>query len=369
MQSTFTIGIEEEYLLVDRDTLALADLPESLMEACRAELQEQVSPEFLQCQIEVGSRVCATIAEARDDLRHLRATVARLAGQHNLAPIAASCHPFSDWKAQEPTPKARYQRLERELEGVARRMLTCGMHVHVGIDDQDLRIDLMPQLSYFLPHLLALSTSSPFWQGEDTGLASYRLSVFDNMPRTGLPPRFNSWAAYQRTAGTLIDLGVIPDTSKIWWDLRPSHHYPTLESRICDMQPRLSHTLGLAALTQSLCRMLLRLRDRNLRWREYDRFLIAENRWRAQRYGIDEDLIDFGEARLRPFADLFDELIACVAEDAEALGCLDEVHALREIVRSGTSATRQRRVFDAAPPQEAGRAVVEHLIEEFHADL
>jgi glutamate---cysteine ligase / carboxylate-amine ligase len=369
MQSSFTIGIEEEYLLVDRDSLALADAPKALMEECRAALEDQVSPEFLQCQIEVGTRVCDNVGEARDDLRHLRATVAQLAANHNLAPIAVSCHPFSDWKAQEPTQKARYKRLEQELEGVARRMLICGMHVHVGIEDKDLRIDLMPQLSYFLPHLLALSASSPYWQGEDTGLASYRLAVFDNMPRTGLPPHLSSWAEYERTTGTLIDLEIIPDTSKIWWDLRPSHQYPTLESRICDVQPRLNHTLGLAGLTQSLCRMLLRLRDRNLRWREYDRFLISENRWRAQRYGVEEGLIDFGEAKLRTFDALFEELVSFIAEDAEALGCLDEICSLRDIVTNGTSATRQRRIFEAAGPDEGGPAVVRHLIAEFHADL
>ena len=203
MQSQFTMGIEEEYLLVDRDSLALAQAPEALMTACRSDLQDQVSPEFLQCQIEVGTRVCTSIAEARSDLRYLRSTIARHAKDHNLAPIAASCHPFSKWTMQPTTDKDRYAELEHQLQSVARRMLVCGMHVHIGLEDDSLRTDLMPQLSYFLPHLLALSTSSPFWQGRDTGLASYRLSVFDNMPRTGLPPVITSWEAYQRTTGTL----------------------------------------------------------------------------------------------------------------------------------------------------------------------
>ena len=367
----FTIGIEEEYLLVDRDSLALAEAPEALMDACRRELQQQVSPEFLNCQIEVGTRVCADVDEARDDLKRLRACVLREAARFNLAPMAASCHPFSDWREQTHTDRRRYNELRQDLAGVVRRMLICGMHVHVGIEEKALRTDLMPQFSYFLPHLLALSASSPFWQGEDTGLASYRLTVFDNLPRTGLPPKFESWAEYERTTGTLIELGVIEDTSKIWWDLRPSHRFPTLETRIMDVSPRLEHTLALAATTQALMRMLCRLRMRNLRWRVYDRFLISENRWRAQRYGLSEGLIDFGDRSIKPFAKLLEELTGLLAEDAEALGTLEEIASLRRIVEDGTSASRQRRVHAEATArgEEAGRAVVAHLIEEFHADL
>jgi carboxylate-amine ligase len=369
MQKDFTIGIEEEYLLVDRESLALSAAPEALFEACKAELQDQVSPEFLQCQIEVGTRVCASVAEARADLKRLRAAIARHAAAHGLAPIAVACHPFSDYRQQSFTPKDRYAALERELEGVARRMLICGMHVHVGIEDEASRIDLMPQLSYFLPHLLALSTSSPYWQGDDTGLSSYRLSVFDNMPRTGLPPQFSSWAEYERTTDTLIELGVIEDTSKIWWDLRPSSSYPTLETRICDMQPRLDDSLALAALVQCLVRMLLRLRDGNLRWREYDRFLIDENRWRAQRYGTTEGLIDFGTREIKPFGALMEELMQLISQDAEALDCMSEIERLKVLVEGGTSATRQRAAYAAAAQGAGPEAVVRHLIEEFQQDL
>ncbi len=370
-QPSFTMGIEEEYLLVDRDSLSLAEAPPELMDACKAELQDQVTAEFLQCQIEVGTRVCGTIAEARDDLKRLRACVSGQAAKHNLSPIAVSCHPFADWKDQQHTDKERYSDLQHALGGVARRMLICGMHVHVGIEDDALRTDLMPQLCYFLPHLLALSTSSPYWQGDDTGLASYRLTVFDNLPRTGLPPHFGSWAEYERTTGTLIELGVIEDTTKIWWDLRPSHRFPTLETRIMDVSPRLEHTLSLAATTQAILRMLWRLRARNLRWREYDRFLVGENRWRAQRYGISEGLIDFGERTIRPFDALLDELIGLLAEDGEAMQSLPEIAALKDIVENGTSSTRQRRVHAEAQAagQDPGQAVVRHLIEEFHADL
>ncbi|MGI9367896.1 MAG: carboxylate-amine ligase [Ruegeria sp.] len=371
MQQEFTLGIEEEYLLVDRDSFQLAEAPEALMKACQDELEGQVSPEFLQCQIEVGTRPHATIKGAREDLKKLRSCVSEHAAQHNLAPIAVSCHPFANWKDQHHTRKERYDALQHALGGVARRMLICGMHVHVGIQEPSMRSDLMPQLCYFLPHLLALSTSSPFWSGEDTGLSSYRLTVFDNLPRTGLPPIFGSWAEYERTTGILVELGVIEDTTKIWWDLRPSHRFPTLETRIMDVQPRLEHTLSLAAMVQALTRMLCRLKDRNLRWRQYDRFLIGENRWRAQRYGVGEGLIDFGDRWVKPMSILMDELMGMLAEDTEALGTMTELARLRQIAEHGTSATRQRRIHAEAVAKgdDPGQAVVKHLIEEFHADL
>lgn len=373
-EPALTIGVEEEYLLVDAETLDLAAAPEALMESCAADLEDRVSPEFLQCQIEVGTGVCETVADARDELRHLRSTVSRRAAEHGLVPIAAACHPFADWKAQPHTRKERYEGLERDLAAVARRMLICGMHVHVGIEDQATRIDLMPQMIYFLPHMLALSASSPYWLGRDTGLASYRISVFDNMPRTGLPPTFASWSEFERTAGVLIDLGLIEDTSKIWWDLRPSHAFPTLETRICDVCPRLEDALSLAAMVQSITRMLWRLRQSNQSWRRYGRFLISENRWRAQRYGTSEGLIDFGRGALVPMTELVDELIAMVADDAGVLRCAREVERLRDVAGGGTSSARQRAVWaeaeeGGASPQEAGRAVVAHLVEEFHADL
>ncbi|MCZ0810751.1 MAG: carboxylate-amine ligase [Pseudomonadota bacterium] len=370
----FTIGIEEEYLLVDRDSLALADAPEALMQDCKSELEDQVSPEFLNCQIEIGTRVCRNVAEARDDLKRLRATVSACAARHNLVPIAASCHPFADWRNQTHTDRERYNMLAGDLAGVVRRMLICGMHVHVGIDPPDRRVDLMNQLSYFLPHLLALSCSSPFWQGQDTGLDSYRLTVFDNLPRTGLPPRMESYGEFRRSVAALVDLGVIEDSSKIWWDLRPSHQFPTLESRICDVQPRLEHALTLAAITQALTRMLWRLAVRNQRWRIYDHFLLGENRWRAQRYGLREGLIDFGLGEIVPMGDLIEELIELLLEDARFLESSAEIENARDILRSGGSAGRQRQVYHDAIQAEddhehALRAVVRHLIDEYHADL
>lgn len=373
-EPAFTVGIEEEYLLVDRDSRALAVAPEGYLEGLQADLQEQVSPEFKQCQVEIGTRVCADIGEAREDLKRLRATVSEHAARYGLSPIAAACHPFADWKREHHTRKDRYDGLERDLAGVARRLLICGNHVHVGIGDDALRIDLMRQMSYFLPHLLALSTSSPFWQGEDTGMASYRVSVFDNLPRTGLPPDYSSWAEYQRSVAVLVDLGIIENTSKIWWDIRPSHSYPTLETRIMDVSPRLEDALTLAATTQAILRMLWRLRTQNQRWRTYGRFLVGENRWRAQRYGVSEGMIDFGAGTIKPFPPLMEELIELVAEDADALGCRPELERIAAIASSGTSATRQRATVAGAEAagsdhHAAMEAVVDSLIEEFHEGL
>ncbi|MEO1536099.1 MAG: carboxylate-amine ligase [Pseudomonadota bacterium] len=373
-EPSFTLGIEEEYLLVDRETLALAEAPDALMEDCKAALGDQVSPEFLRCQVEVGTKVCQNIGEARADLQHLRRTVAEIAGRYGLAPLAVSCHPTADWKDQSHTDRDRYNALGRDLQGVGRRMLISGAHVHVGIEDDDLRIDLMNQASYFLPHLLALSCSSPFWQGEDTGLASYRLTVFDNLPRTGLPPRLESFSSYARAVQAIVKTGVIEDGTKIWWDLRPSDRFVTLETRISDMCPRLEHILTIAAVIQGLMRMLWRLKTRNQRWRIYDHFLVGENRWRAQRYGMREGLIDFGRGTVVPFEDLVEELIELLAEDGEALSSTREIEGMRDILNSGNSAERQRRAFaaakdDGADPPMAFRTVLQSLLEEFHADL
>jgi len=373
-EPAFSIGIEEEYLLVDQTTCVLTGAPPELMDRCAAELGNQVSPGYLNCQIEIGSKVCNTIGDAREDLKRLRSTIASVANEFGLAPISASCHPFADWRSQKHTDKERYNTLRRDLGNVARRMLICGMHVHVGIEDADTRIDIMRQLTYFLPHLLAVSGSSPYWLGEDTGLNSYRLTIFDNLPRTGLPPQFDSWGAFERSVSALTDLKLIEDSSKIWWDLRPSSKFQTLETRICDASPRLETTLSLAALIQCLTRMLWRLSRVNQRWRVYDQFLIAENRWRAQRYGVSEGLIDFGQRRVVPFTDLLEELIGLVAEDAEALDAVAEVEAIRAILVDGNSADRQRGVFAAAveagqSKNEALCAVVCHLVAEFQVDL
>ena len=366
----FTIGIEEEYLIVDRETRNLiGQAPPSILAECEKKLKEQVSPEFLQCQIEVGTRVCKTVKDARENLAFLRNTVSEVVEQHGLAMIASSTHPFSMGARQETTNKDRYSKLERDLQQVARRLVICGMHVHIGIEDDDLRLDLMGQVSYALPHLLALSTSSPFWKGNDTGLKSYRIAVWDELPRTGLPEVFDSFAEYRRHVEVLVNAGIIEDSTKIWWDIRPSHKFPTLEMRICDICTRLEDTICIAALYLCWLHMLYRLRRSNQRWRRYARMLIDENRWRAHRYGCDEGLIDFGRGEIVPYADLAEEMLEIIAEDAEFLDCVAEVEHARNILQRGTSAHRQLKVYKDAlssgrSQQEALMDVVDMLIED-----
>ncbi|HEX6996871.1 MAG TPA: carboxylate-amine ligase [Gammaproteobacteria bacterium] len=368
---SFTIGIEEEYLLVDRQSRDLVGtMPASMIEECEARSEgQQVKPEFLRSQIEIGTRICGSVREARASLKPLRRAVAEVAAAHGLAPIAASTHPFAEWTQQKHTERSRYHALSEEMQAAARRLLICGMHVHVGIEDPDLRIDLHNQFSYFLPHLLALSCSSPFWKGVDTGLKSYRLTIFDALPRTGLPERFASYAEYQRHVGLLVDAGIIEDGSKIWWDLRPSARYPTLEVRIMDVCTDVEDALAVAALTVASLRMLYRLRLANQRWREYSPLLIRENRWRAMRYSFDRGMLDLGRGRIIPFPQLLEELLELVREDAETLGCVAEVEHARTILARGTSAHRQlacraKALEDGATEEEANRAVVDHLIRE-----
>ena len=371
----FTVGVEEEYLLVDRQSRDLIrEAPLAMLERCGEALGNQVTTEFLQSQVEIGTKVCETISEARADLSWLRGTVARFAAEDGMGLIAASTHPFALWTDQKPTEKDRYLELAQDMQGVVRRLMICGMHVHVCVVDPDERIDLMNQVAYFLPHLLALSTSSPYWGGDDTGLASYRLAVFDNMPRTGLPGSFDSWAEYERHVNMLVRTGVIEDTSKIWWDIRPSSRFPTLEMRICDVCTRQEDAVAIAALFQCLIHMLHRLRRMNQRWRTYAQMLVAENRWRAQRYGIDEGLIDFGKAEVVPYSGLLDEIIELTLPDADELGCTHELLRAREILIRGTSAHHQRRVHgealaSGASREDAMKAVVDVLIEESIAGI
>jgi len=367
-EPAFTIGVEEEYLLVDKETRALVvDPPKTLMAEAEAKCGTQVTSELLRSQIEVGTKVCKNVQEARQDLSRLRSNIIEVADHHGLAPIAASTHPFSNWTEQKHTDKERYSELTHEMQGAARRLVICGMHVHVGIEDDELRIDLMNQVSYFLPHLLALSCSSPFWAGRDTGLKSYRLTIFDALPRTGLPERFASWAEYQRHINILIDSGLIQDSSRIWWDLRPSKRFPTLETRIMDVCTRLEDTIALTSLLVCIMRMLFRLRTRNQRWRIYTPMLIRENRWRAMRYSFDEGMIDLAKGTVVPFENLIDEMLGHVAEDAEALDCVKELADVRQILSRGTSAHRQLRDYEleranGASIEDSLKAVVDTLI-------
>ncbi len=368
---SFTIGIEEEYLVVDRESRDLVTEPApEFREALAARMGDQVTGEYLQCQVEVGTKPHRSVPAAVADLGALRRAVAESAEAHGYAAIAASTHPFAKWRQQTHTRKPRYDALHDDLGLTVRRMLICGCHVHVGVEDPDLRIDLMNQVAYFLPHMLALSCSSPYWEGEDTGLASYRLSVFDALPRTGLPDRLTSHAEYRRMVDHLVMAGCVEDATKIWWDIRPSDKFPTLEQRVTDVCARIDDAATVAALFQATLAFLFRLRARNQRWRIYPATLINENRWRAQRYGCTGRLVDHGQATLAPVSDLLEEIIDLVGADAEGLGCRRELLHARRIVERGSSAVRQRATFTkareaGASAEEALTAVVDLLIAEF----
>ena len=368
-EPTLTIGMEEEYLIVDPETRDLAEPPDEALNKCSERLQNLVKPEFMKSQIEVATNVCSTIKETRKELVELRSIIAEVLAEYNLAPIAAATHPFATWETQIHTDKERYNILAENMQAVVRRLLINGMHVHVGVEDDEMRIELMNQVTYFLPHLLALSTSSPFWRGQVTGLKSYRICVFDELPRTGLPERFESYGEYRRHVTVLIEAGLIKDATMLWWDVRPSATFPTLEMRITDVCTRIDDAVCLAAIYLCVDRMLCRLRRNNQKWRNYTNMLVNENRWRAQRYGTDEGLVDFGKGALVPFGDLLEELLEIIAEDAEALGCLDEVHHARNIMKTGTSAHRQLATFEkikvgTGHEQKALHAVVDELISE-----
>lgn len=365
----FTFGIEEEYHLIDLTSRDLRAAPPGFLEQCQKRLGDRVSPEFLATQIEIGTPVCTSFADARAEIARLRKAIGEIAAGHGMAPIAAATHPFAETIGLPTTDKERYRVLARDLAGIGQRMAISGMHVHVGIEDRETRIDLMNQVRYFLPHLLVLSTSSPFWQGTDTGLKSYRLAIVDESPRTGMPGRLTGWDEYQQTVDVLVKAGIIEDASKIWWDLRPSARFPTLEMRITDVATRLDDTMAVAALYVCITRMLYRLRRANLSWRTYPVFLLEENRWRAQRYGVKGQLFDFGKGTLVPFSELIAELTALVAEDAAALGCEAEIAHCRRIAADGTSADRQVATFErelatGKSRDEALRAVVDQLVAE-----
>ncbi|MFK7941408.1 MAG: carboxylate-amine ligase [Paracoccaceae bacterium] len=371
---SFTVGIEEEYLVVDRDTRDLVQQPDpDFLARCSDLTGDRSTPEFLQCQVEVGTAPHERVSDAGQDLLALRRGVATAAAEFGYAPIAASTHPFARWRAQTHTRKERYDALEQDLGQTVRRLLICGCHVHVGIEDEDLRIDLMSQAAYFLPHLLALSCSSPFWEGEDTGLASYRLTVFDALPRTGLPDQMGSYAEYKRLVAALVDAGCIEDATKIWWDIRPSDKYPTLEQRVTDVCLTAGDAAVVAALFQTLLAYLYRLRSINQRWRVYPAILINENRWQAQRYGASGKMVDHGKRAQVPVADLMAELLCLLDEDAAALGTRALLAHTARIARNGTSADRQRDAHataeaNGATSQEALVAVVDMLAAEFTSD-
>ena len=370
MDDVLTIGVEEEYLLVCPETgKAVKNPSKGFMKICGARIGPRVTPEFLRCQVEIATGICETVNQARAEIADLRGTLAEIATEHDMRLMAASTHPFTPWKTQKATEGERYAKLDTDMQGAIRRMMICGMHVHIGLENPEHRIDVQNQMRYFLPHMLALSTSSPFWEGHLMGMKSYRLSVFDGMPRTGIPEEIDSYGEYERLINTIVKAGAVEDSSKIWWDIRPSAKFPTLEMRVCDICTKLDDAMTIVAIYQSLTRRILRLKNSNMKWRVYPAFLISENRWMAQRHGVSGKLIDFGSGEAVSFETLLEELIEWISEDAEALGCLKEVHHAREIVKRGSSACRQVAAYEASiaggtKKREALKAVVDQLVAE-----
>ena len=354
----FSFGIEEEYFLVHRETRDLVRKEQpKLMGALKAALGDQVASEFLCSQIEIGTNVCRSAQEARSELSRLRHTVIELAGEHDLSVIAASTHPFAQWSDQTIADLPRYHDIARDLAGVGSRLNTCGMHVHAGIEDEELRIAVMTRARQFLPLLLALSSSSPFWQGRNTGLKCFRLAVTDSQPRSGLPEAFASWADYERVNALLCRSGAVDDPTKIWWDIRPSSRFPTLEMRITDVCPRIDDAIAVAMLFVCICRRLCRTRA--AADDAHSLLLLNENRWRAQRYGIAGELIDFHRQQLIPCAVLVHELLTEIAADTEAQGCAAEIGHVAEILARGTSADRQIVMYEDA--RRSGRSDADAL--------
>ncbi|MEM7350243.1 MAG: carboxylate-amine ligase [Acidobacteriota bacterium] len=356
-----TLGIEEEYQIIDPETRELAPFSEEIVTRGQVILQDQIKPEFMRSQVEVGSKICRDIPEARAEVIRLRRTIHGLAEERGLRMVAASTHPFSRWSDQLVTDADRYEKLAADLRDVARRLLIFGMHIHVGIEDVELRIDVMNQARYFLPHLLAFSTSSPFWHGRDTGLKSYRSVVFENMPRSGIPPAFGAYSEYQGFIDTLIATGCIEEPTKIWWDIRPHPKFPTLEFRVCDVCTRIDEVICIAAILQALVAKLIKLRQENRSWRIYRHHLVTENKWRAVRYGLDGKLIDFGKHREIPLRELAVELLEVIDDVLDDLGTRKEVEYLHTLLEQGSSADRQKATY-----AETGdfKAVVDQLMRE-----
>jgi carboxylate-amine ligase len=362
MKPSFTLGIEEEYQTVDPDTRDLrSHIHAEIIAKGKLLLQERVKAEMHQSVVEVGTSVCRNIKEAGDELKKLRRDMIRLARENGLRLAAAATHPFADWRLQEVTPDERYKNIVEDLQLVARANLIFGLHVHVGVEDRETAIQLMNHARYFVPHLLALSSNSPFWLGMDTGLKSYRCKVFDKFPRTNMPDYFPSWGEYDNYIKLLIKTHCIDNAKKIWWDIRPHPFFSTLEFRVCDIPMRVEETIALAALIQATVAKLYKLYAANQGFRLYRKSLLMENKWRAARYGIDGKLIDFGKQTEVPERELVKEYLEFVDDVLDELGCREEVEYIREIMKMGTGADRQLRVYSETSDL---KAVVDYIIEE-----
>lgn len=346
MFEQFTLGIEEEFQIVDPQTRELKSHVSEILDEGKLLLGEKIKPEMIQSMIEVGTGVCANIQEAREDITRLRCIISWLSRKKGMEIIAASTHPFSHWGDQKIFDDVRYDYIVEELQMVARSLLIFGLHVHVGIENPERRIQIMNAARYFLPHVLALTTSSPFWLGHNTGLKSYRSEVFKKFPRTDIPDHFHSYAEYERYVDLLIKMNCIDNAKKIYWDLRPHPFFPTLEFRICDIPTRVDDTIAIAALFQAIVAKLHKLIDQNLGFREYRRMLIQENKWRAVRWGLQGKLLDLGKQKEVPAVDLIRELLDFVDEVVDDLGSRKEIEHIHTIIERGTSADEQLRVWE-----------------------
>jgi glutamate---cysteine ligase / carboxylate-amine ligase len=367
MKPSFTIGIEEEYQTIDPVTRDLrSHIDAEIIEKSKTRLHEAVKPEMHQSVVEVGTGICADIHQAREEVRQLRRAIIGLARENGLRVGASGTHPFADWRKQGIYPDERYYTIVEDMGSVARANLIFGLHVHIGVEDRETAIQLMNAARYFVPHMLALSSNSPFWLGMDMGLKSYRCKVFDKFPRTNVPDYFPSWGEYQSFVDLLIKTGCIDNAKKIWWDIRPHPNFPTLEFRVCDIPMRLDETISIAALIQATVAKLYKLFAANQGFRLYRRALIMENKWRAARYGLDGKLIDFGRQTEVPMRDLVEEYLAFVDDVVDELGSRAEINGIRDIVRNGSGADRQLRVF-----KETGdlTKVVDYIIEETESSV
>jgi carboxylate-amine ligase len=361
MAHRFTIGVEEEFQIIDPATMELRSHVMQLVSAASPDIVEQVKHEMHQSIVETGSKICDSVADLRIEMHRTRGELIAAAERADLQIVAAGTHPFSSWIDQVISPGERYENIVEELQQLARSLLIFGMHIHVAMPDKQTTIDMMNMVRYFLPHLLALSTSSPFWMGRNTGLKSFRTTVFRRFPRTGVPELFESWSAYENFVNLLVKLNSIDNGKKIWWDVRPHPTFGTLEFRMCDVTTKVEEAVAIAALTQAIVVKLHRLYTGNMSFRLYRRALIEENKWRAARYGIEGKLIDFGKEAEVPMRDLATELLEFVDDVVDDLGSRSAVEYVHTILREGTSAERQLRVY-----QETGdlKAVVRHLVEE-----
>ena len=367
MRPSFTIGIEEEYQTIDPETRDLrSHLSSEILKQGKLLLQERVKAEMHQSVVEVGTGICKDIQDARKDVTELRSGIIQLAKKNGLHLAAAGTHPFADWRNQEIYPDERYLTIVQDLKIVARANLIFGLHVHVGVEDRETAIQIMNAARYFVPHMLALSTNSPFWMGMDTGLKSYRCKVFDKFPRTNIPDYFPSWGEYESFVNLLVRTNCIDNAKKIWWDIRPHPNFPTLEFRCCDVPMRIDETIALAALIQATVAKLYKLYSANQGFRLYRRLLIMENKWRAVRYGLDGLLIDFGKGVEVPVRVLMQEYLEFIDDVVDELGSRKEIEYIHTILRNGSGADRQIRVF-----QETGdlKRVVDYIISETEAGV